>query len=108
MRLTGAWVLPQHLHLYDCLFDELKLAGRVTLRNPAFYRRVLKAYIQGYPLAPNGIGGGPASVLVPMDISEDFFSHTLKCKRFCHECNYCMDYFKSHFAGTKLSQEVQP
>jgi radical SAM protein with 4Fe4S-binding SPASM domain len=94
MRLTGAWVLPQHLHLYNGVYDELKIAGRVTLRNPADYLNVLKAYVNKKPLPPNKIGGGPASVLDPLHIDEDFFFHTLNCRRQCHGCNVCPDYYK--------------
>jgi len=43
LRLTGAWVLPRHLGYYDGLYDALKLAGRVTLRDPARYMNVLSA-----------------------------------------------------------------
>ena len=92
LRLTGAWVLPQHLHFYDGLYDELKLAGRITLREPARYRQVLGAYIHRRSLRPNEIGGGPASVLNPMDISEEFYAKTLECGLQCHECSLCRDY----------------
>jgi hypothetical protein len=92
MRLTGAWVLPQHLHLYDGIYDELKLAGRVTLRDPENYLRVLDAYINRKPLAPNEIGGGPASVLEPIEITEEFFAQTLHCGHQCHACRICQEY----------------
>ncbi|GAK58914.1 radical SAM domain protein [Candidatus Vecturithrix granuli] len=94
LRLTGAWVLPQLLHLYDGVYDELKLAGRVTLRNPDTYRRVLDAYIHRTPLFPNEIGGGPASVLDPLDISEEFFAQTLHCGHQCHTCTVCQEYWR--------------
>jgi hypothetical protein len=89
LRLTGAWVLPQHLHLYDGLSDEFKLAGRVTLRDPARYRHVLGAYVHRSCLQPHEIGGGPASVLRPMNISEQFFRRLLDCPQNCTECNSC-------------------
>jgi hypothetical protein len=89
LRLTGAWVLPQHLHLYDGLYDELKLAGRVTLQDPELYLRVLDAYVHGRPLTPDAIGGGPASVTYPLEVSEEFYRHTLHCGRRCHECDLC-------------------
>jgi collagenase-like PrtC family protease len=41
LRLTGSWILPQHIGMYDGLFDKLKLSGRVTLQNPAYYNDVL-------------------------------------------------------------------
>jgi hypothetical protein len=94
MRLTGAWVLPQHLHLYDGLYDELKLAGRVTLRDPADYRRVLGAYVHRRSLSPEAIGGGPAAVTQPMEITEDFYAETLQCGRQCHTCTICRDYWR--------------
>ena len=93
MRMTGAWVLPQHLHLYDGVYNELKIAGRVTLRYPADYMHVLKAYINRQPLLPNEIGGGPASVLQPIPVSETFFSRTLNCGHQCHHCTICKDYY---------------
>lgn len=94
MRLTGAWVLPQHLHLYSGLYDELKLAGRVSLRDPEVYVDVLRAYANRKHTAPNRIGAGPASLLNPLDIEEDFFRHTLACGHVCHDCDYCCDYYK--------------
>lgn len=94
MRLTGAWVLPQHLYHYQGLFDEIKLAGRVTLNNPGTYRRVLDAYIHKKKLMPHEIGGGPASVLDPIDIDDNFFEKTLYCNHYCHTCTICKDYFE--------------
>jgi hypothetical protein len=93
LRLTGAWVLPQHLHLYDGLYDELKLAGRVTLRQPERYLDVLRAYVRQRPLLPHQIGGGPASPLAPIRISEAFYSKTLDCGHQCHQCSLCRDYW---------------
>jgi hypothetical protein len=95
MRLTGAWVLPQHLHLFEGVADEWKLAGRVTLRDAADYRRVLGAYIQGLPLGPADIGGGPASPLSPVAIDQAFYARTLHCGRRCHECRVCREYFQA-------------
>jgi len=89
LRLTGAWVLPQHLRIYDGLYDELKLAGRVTLRDATLYRQVLEAYVQRQPLSPNAIGAGPASVLENLEIDEEFYAQTLRCGRNCHECDVC-------------------
>ncbi len=93
LRLTGAWVLPQHLHLFDGLYDGLKLAGRVTLRDPSNYRRVLAAYVNRTDLMPHETGGGPASMTTPVVITEEFYKHTLACKRDCHQCAVCRDYF---------------
>ncbi|MBI5084846.1 MAG: radical SAM protein [Acidobacteria bacterium] len=93
LRMTGAWVLPQHLHLFDGLYDELKLAGRATLHEPEHYREVLGAYIFRRPLTPNAIGGGPASVLQPMTIDAGFYRRTLECGRQCNKCDACAEYF---------------
>lgn len=95
MRLTGAWVLPQHLHLYEGVYDDLKLGGRVTLRMPEKYLHVLDAYIHRKTLPVDGIGGGPASMLMPLPISEVFFKKTLYCRRNCHVCTTCREYFKA-------------
>jgi hypothetical protein len=92
LRLTGSWILPQHLHLYEGVYDELKLAGRVTLRNPVDYLRTFRAYVHRQALAPNAIGGGPASVLDSIEITEEFFRFTLHCGRRCHTCRVCRDY----------------
>jgi len=94
LRLTGSWVLPQHLRLYDGLYDQLKLAGRVTLQDPQRYLRVLEAYILRLPLRPHEIGGGPASVLQTMEISEEFYRRTLECGHDCDSCLECQNYGK--------------
>jgi hypothetical protein len=95
MRLTGAWVLPQHLHLFDAVADEWKLAGRVTLRDAPTYRKVLGAYIHRWPLAPHEIGGGPASPLEPIEIDESFYARTLRCGHRCHECGECRERYRN-------------
>ena len=96
LRLTGSWVLPQHLHFYDGIFDEIKLAGRVTLQQPEQYRRVTDAYMNRENLTPDAIGGGPASVLTPMPIDDAFFFDTLTCKRDCAKCGRCETYYNNH------------
>ena len=93
LRLTGSWILPQHLHLYEGIFDELKLAGRVTLQDKRVYLNVLDSYIYRKPLNPNEIGGGPATILESLNISEEFFSKTLFCNHQCHKCDYCQNYW---------------
>lgn len=95
LRLTGSWILPQHLPYYEDICDEMKLAGRVTLHDPVKYRRVLAAYIRRQPLAPHEIGGGPASPLEPIDISEEFVYRTSRCGQTCHSCSFCRDYYDS-------------
>jgi hypothetical protein len=94
LRLIGGWVLPQHLKFYDGLYDSLKLAGRVTLKDPGRYRRVLGAYIDRSPLMPKEIGGGPASVVEDLDISEAWFEQTLRCSKECTDCTICRDYYE--------------
>ncbi|MGE5391379.1 MAG: radical SAM/SPASM domain-containing protein [Deltaproteobacteria bacterium] len=94
IRLTGAWVLPQHLYLYAGLYDELKLSGRVTLSDPNIYRQVLAAYIDGSPLTPDRIGGGPASVLESIKIDAEFYQYTLYCNKDCQNCMQCRDYYR--------------
>ncbi len=94
MRLTGAWVLPQHLHLFDEVCDLWKLSGRVTLQDADSYFRVVGAYIRRCRLAPHKIGGGPASVLEPIEITEEFYKRTLECGRQCHECRICQKYYE--------------
>ena len=101
LRLTGSWVLPQHLHLFDQIADELKLAGRATMADPAVYRRILRAYVRGQPLTPDAIGGGPASVLEPMQISGEFYEQTLTCGQRCHTCSTCREYHAAHGVGAK-------
>ena len=93
LRLTGSWVLPQHLHLFMDIVDEFKLAGRVTLQDPQKYLNVLQAYVTGRSLTPDAIGGGPASVLTPVPISEEFYHKTLFCDKQCHSCKVCREYF---------------
>ncbi len=95
MRLTGAWVLPQHLHLFNGVVDDWKLAGRVTLREAPTYRKVLGAYVRHSPLRPSEIGGGPALPLGPLEIDEAFYAHTLLCGRRCHECKVCWEYYRT-------------
>jgi hypothetical protein len=93
LRLTGAWVLPQHLAFYDGLYDTLKLAGRVTLRDPIRYLTVLGAYVERKPLLPRDVGGGPASVVAPIGISDSLFETILNCDKNCFRCSTCRDYY---------------
>jgi hypothetical protein len=94
LRLTGAWILPRHLRFYDGLYDGLKLAGRVTLRDPQRYFDVLGAYIHRADLLPCDIGGGPASVLEQIDIPDDLFEYTLTCNKDCPTCSICKSYYE--------------
>lgn len=94
LRLTGAWVLPRHLAYYDGLYDSLKLAGRVTLRDRARYLTVLNAYVHREEILPRDIGGGPASVLEAIDIPDGLFEFILSCDKNCHACSVCRDYYE--------------
>ena len=89
LRLTGAWVLPQHLDCLDPFTDEYKLAGRVTLREPEHYRRVLQAYVERRALWPHEIGGGPASVLSRTSVPRAHFQWMLRCAHTCADCSIC-------------------
>ena len=108
LRLTGGWVLPQHLHLYDGTYDDLKLAGRVTLRFPEKYIRVLDAYVKRKPLAANDIGGGPASVQDSIEVTEDFFQRTLVCRHNCEQCTFCRDYYAAASLLRESTNRGQP
>jgi hypothetical protein len=98
LRIIGAWVLPQHLHWFDELADEYKLAGRVTLRDPDNYRRVCDAYIHRTALWPNEIGGGPASILDKTIVPDDLYETTLACDRQCHQCDLCQRFARRDVA----------
>ncbi len=106
LSLTGAWVLPQHLHFFDGIVDHFKLAGRVTLRNPVRYRRVLQAYIQRTPLCMDEIGGGPASPRLHAKVDRSYYEQTLHCGRRCHECNFCRDVYAK--LQTQLAMPSHP
>lgn len=99
LRLIGSWVVPQYLHLYAGVYDELKLAGRVTLADPETYHRVLDHYVARQPLLPCEIGGGPSSMLEPIDVPEELFAYTLTCGRRCHTCTRCPDYYGAAVAS---------
>jgi len=89
LRLTGTWILPQHLHLLDPVADQYKLAGRVTLRDPEHYRKVLRAYVQRRALWPHEIGGGPASVLSRLSIPRTHAQAAMACDHVCADCRFC-------------------
>jgi hypothetical protein len=94
LRLTGAWILPRHLGFYDGLYDGLKLAGRVTLRDRNRYLSVLGAYVQRGPILPRDIGGGPASPLEPIDVSDEWFETVLHCDKRCDVCSVCREQYE--------------
>jgi hypothetical protein len=107
LRLTGAWILPRHLRFYAGLYDSLKLAGRVTLRDPAKYLTVLRAYLQREPILPRDIGGGPASMLEAIDLPDDLFEKILYCGKNCPACSLCRDYYDRAVAEC-ISRSPQP
>ncbi len=93
LRLTGSWVLPQHLYMYDGVYDDLKLSGRVTLQDPGHYRDVLSAYIHRVPKRPHRIGGGPVCGGLNRHIGDIFFEKTIYCDKDCISCSICRDYY---------------
>ena len=95
LALTGAWILPQHLDLFDGLYDELKLDGRVTLADPDRYLRVLRAYAERTPLALDEIGGGPATAVRVPPVTRAFYAHTLTCDKACDRCEWCRAFYAS-------------
>ena len=103
LRLTGARVLPQHLHYYDGLYDSLKLAGRVTLRDPVVYQKILEAYLHRTELLPCDIGGGPASVVDRIPISDELFETLLNCQKNCLQCSICENYYHRAVSALKES-----
>ena len=94
LRMTGAWVLPRHLSHYEGLYDSLKLAGRVTLRDPARYLQVLEAYIFRKDILPRDIGAGPASILEAIDMPDELFEKILHCNKDCLTCQVCRNYYE--------------
>jgi hypothetical protein len=89
LRLTGAWILPRHLHHYEGMYDTFKLAGRVTLRKPERYLSVLQAYVEGGAILPRDIGGGPASPPTGLDVTDEWFEYVLQCDKRCATCQVC-------------------
>jgi collagenase-like PrtC family protease len=96
LRLTGDWILPQHIYLFDGIYDELKLSGRISLQNSERYFNVLESYIFSKPLYPHEIGGGPAAVNVLMNITSEFYKYTLTCKKNCLTCSVCEEYWNNN------------
>ena len=95
LRLTGAWILPRHLRFYEGLYDTLKLAGRVTLRDPQRYLSVLGAYVSRANILPRDIGGGPASPLNDIDMPDSLFEYVLQCDKECGRCSVCRNHMET-------------
>ncbi|MBN1997919.1 hypothetical protein JW935_10230 [candidate division KSB1 bacterium] len=91
LRLTGSWILPQHLYMYNGVYDKLKLSGRVTLQNPDYYREVFSAYINREPRRPHRIGGGPVCGTLDRHIDDVFFEKTLYCDKNGESCGFCRE-----------------
>lgn len=104
LRLTGAWILPRHLDLYDGLYDSLKLAGRVTLQEADRYLAVLDAYLNRGEILPSDIGGGPASPLEAFDVSDEWFELALHCEKRCDSCSVCREAY-SQFTRNLQEEE---
>jgi hypothetical protein len=94
MRLTGAWVAPQFLSHYEGTYDQLKLAGRGTLQEADRFLTVFEAYLNRSHLLPCDMGGGPASVLEPLDVPEALFVEMLYCGQLCHACRLCSEFYE--------------
>jgi hypothetical protein len=93
LRVKSAWILPQHLHFYKGLYDIIKLAGRVTLRDPQRFLDVFRAYLEEKPLPADKIGSGPAGLVDDIPISDDFFLTTITCDKNCKRCDVCRKYY---------------
>jgi collagenase-like PrtC family protease len=96
LRLTGSWILPQHINMYDGVYDKLKLSGRVTLQDPDYYTDVLSAYIYRKPRRPHKIGGGPVCAKLSMHIDDDFFNTILRCEKNCNTCTICREKYETY------------
>lgn len=96
MRLTGSWVLPQHLRFFEGIYDELKFAGRATLRNPQDYFDVLGNYFLLNEISTMKIGGGPASIPYDIRITDEFYEFSLHCDKKCDTCSVCRDYWQAN------------
>jgi collagenase-like PrtC family protease len=94
LRLTGAWLLPRHLSFYEGVYDSLKLAGRVTLQDRDRYLKVLEAYVHRMPILPRDIGGGPASPVDGVSVSDEWFEYVLHCDKRCDVCTVCREHYE--------------
>ncbi|MBI4615145.1 MAG: hypothetical protein HY720_16140 [Planctomycetes bacterium] len=92
-RLTGAWILPQHLDLLQGLFDVVKVSGRGTLLDPARWMGVVEAYFRGEGWDVHEIGMSTAGPREPIPITREFYESTLHCRKNCDSCTVCRDYY---------------
>ena len=93
LRLTN-FIRPEDVHLYEGLFDGLKLATRVN-KNPT---RIIEAYCKGSYngaltelLEPNHSAVFYPYVIDNKSIISDFTKTVMECHKNCNECNYCSD-----------------
>jgi hypothetical protein len=89
LRLTGAWILPQHLHLLDGLFDIVKIAGRGTIHTADDWLDIAHAYLDRTPLTPDRIGVGPSGPDRGWTIETGFYEATQHCDKRCETCTVC-------------------
>lgn len=91
LSLTN-FIRPEDVHLYEGLFDGLKLATRVN-KNPV---KVVESYCNSSYngaitdlLEPNHSGIFYPSVIDNKSIKSDFAQTVLGCSKNCNECDYC-------------------
>ncbi len=93
LSLTN-FIRPEDVHLYDGLFDGLKLATRVN-KNPAkIVESYCKASYNGAVtdiLEPNHSGVFYPSVIDNKSIPLDFGKTVLNCSKECNKCGYCFN-----------------
>lgn len=92
MLLQNTWIRPEDLHNYEDLFDTVKLATRMHTM-PAM---VIDAYVRGHywgnllDLFEPGFSKALFPYMIQNDrFPEDWFTQTSRCKKNCHQCNYC-------------------
>lgn len=91
LRLTN-FIRPEDVHLYEGLFDGLKLATRIN-RNPA---AIVRAYMKGsYSgsvhalLEPDHAERFYPTIVENKALPADFGERVLHCDRVCDACTYC-------------------
>ena len=91
LRITN-FIRPEDTHLYEGLFDGLKLATRVSRAAPSIVRAYCGGAYSGpihNLLEPNhgGLFGG--GVVENKNLPEDFAQKVLNCNKNCADCGYC-------------------
>ncbi|MBQ4120274.1 MAG: hypothetical protein IJD45_07805 [Clostridia bacterium] len=97
LSLTN-FIRPEDVHLYEGLFEGLKLATRVN-KNPV---KIVNSYCNASYngaitdlLEPNHSGVFYPTVIDNKEIAADFAETVLKCLKNCNECSYCNDIQKN-------------